>query len=289
VLLTAENSFGAITNAALTINITAPAVVVMPPDGGNEVVVEPEVPPGTPDVTLTFDTVAPGGGETTVAVIDPETTPELAPEPPANFQVVLSDGGVPLYYDIHTTADFGGNPVSICFNYAGVDFGGQTPRLFHYVNGEWVDITTSVDTVTQTLCGETTSFSTFAIFSSTTPFRTATGFYAPVSPIVDFVNSAKAGSTVPLKFDVYLNGVEKTDTTGITFTVTSSQCTASAEDPVDFVSSGNTSLRYEDGQFVQNWKTPREPGCYTVRVLLDEDGPAGEPAVVLLTTKFSLK
>jgi hypothetical protein len=47
-----------------------------------------------------------------------------------------------MYYDISTTADFGGNPVTICFNVAGVDFGDLTPRLFHYVKrrvGEYHD------------------------------------------------------------------------------------------------------------------------------------------------------
>jgi CO dehydrogenase/acetyl-CoA synthase gamma subunit (corrinoid Fe-S protein) len=43
------------------------------------------------------------------------------------------------------------------------------------------------------------------------------------------------------------------------------------EDPVDFTTSGNTSLRYDttEGRFIQNWKTPKTPGCYLVKVTGD--------------------
>jgi hypothetical protein len=252
------------------------------------VTVEPDVPAGTPDVSLTFDTVS-SGGETTVAVIDPETTPELAPEPPGNFEVVLTDGGVPLYYDITTTATIIG-PTTICFSYAGVDFGGQTPRLFHYVNGAWVDITTSVDTVAQTLCGATSSFSPFAIFKSTAAFVTAKGFYAPVSPVADYVNTAKAGSTIPLKFNVTVNGAQKTTTTGLLFSVAqvaSSVCSTAPQDQVDYVTIGDTNLRYDtiEQKFIQNWKLPKSAGCVLARITYKD----ADQEVLLLSAKFSLK
>jgi hypothetical protein len=37
---------------------------------------------------------------------------------------------------------------------------------------------------------------------------------------------------------------------------------------VDFTTTGSTSLRYDTsgGTFVQNWKTPKAPGCYVVRM-----------------------
>lgn len=287
VLLTAGNSFGGSTDAVLTIAVSAPAIVFVPP--GNDVTVEPEVPAGTPEVTLTFDNVGLGGGETTVAVIDPETTPDLAPEPPGNFEIVLTDGGVPLYYDISTTAPITG-PITICFSYAGVDFGGQTPRLFHYENGMWVDITTSVNEATQTLCGETTSFSPFAIFKSTAAYVSATGFYAPISPLAGFVNSAKAGSTIPLKFNATVNGAEKTDTTGLFFSITqvaASVCSFSPQDQVDYVTIGDTNLRYDAQakQFIQNWKLPRTAGCVIARITYKD----ADQEVLLLTAKFSLE
>ncbi len=287
-LLTGENSFGLSTDATFTINVSAPAIVVVPE--GENVTVEPDVPTGTPDVALTFDSVETGGATTvTVAVIDPETTPELAPTPPGNFEIVLTDGGVPLYYDISVTGPISG-PTTICFSYAGVDFGGQTPRLFHYVDTTWIDITTSVDTTTQTLCGETTTFSPFGIFKSTTKFVSKSGFYAPVSPIPDYVNTVKAGSTIPLKFNVTLDGVEKTTTTGLSFSVAAvaaSVCSISPQDQVDYVTAGDTSLRYDESAkvFIQNWKLPKAAGCVVARITYKD----AEQEVLLLSATFSLK
>ena len=226
---------------------------------GSNVIIQPEVPAGAPPIGLTFGAVT-QAGETSVTVIDPTTTPD-APLPPSGF--VLGDP--PIYYDIETTATFTGE-VTVCLNYTGATFGAGTPRLFHFTGSVWTDITTSVDTVNNVICGLTSSFSPFAIFVS--PI-TRTGFYAPVSSVAGAVNTVKGGSTVPLKFNVYVNGVEKTDTTGLTFGMWAVACSNSgAEDPVDFTTTGGTSLRYDAaaGAFVQNWKTPKAPGCYFVRM-----------------------
>jgi len=82
-------------------------------------------------------------------------------------------------------------------------------------------------------------------------------------------NAAKGGSTIPLKFNLYAGGVEKTSTSDISgfSAIKLSACaTGSGEDLVDFVTSGSTALRYDttDRQFVQNWKTPTVSGetCY---------------------------
>lgn len=285
VLLVAGNSFGLSANAVLTIAISAPAVVVVPP--GENVTVEPEVPADTPPLTLTFDQVGHEGIEVTVAMIDPDTAPEPAPEPPTNFKVVVTESGVPLYYDISTPTGSAG-PTTICFSFAVADLDGETPHLFHYVNGEWVDITTSVMTspngLTITLCGTATSFSPFAVFTTPAPFVSVAGFYAPVSPLAGFVNTVKAGSTVPLKFNIYLNGVEKTDVNGLIFSQQSSTCVLTLEDPVDLTTTGNTALTYDTTarQFVQRWKTPSGRGqCYVVTVSLD--------GTALLTASFKLK
>ena len=58
--------------------------------------------------------------------------------PPGNVAVA----GV--VYEVTTTATYEGL-ITLCFSYAGIDFGEATPRLFHYENNAWVDITTSVD------------------------------------------------------------------------------------------------------------------------------------------------
>ena len=95
------------------------------------------------------------------------------------------------------------------------------------------------------------------------------GFYKPVD--MGMLNTVKAGSTVPLKFEVFLNGVERTDTTAIQgFSVRTLSCTTAAvleEAPIEMTSTGGTSLRYDTtgGQFIQNWQTPKVAGaCYRV-------------------------
>ena len=207
---------------------------------------------GTP-VTIQFETVT-GGGTTTLEVIDPAAVP-ADQALPSGFTL----GDPPVYFEITTTATFSG-PVTVCFSYAGVTFPGGAPRLLHFDDAldTWVDITTTVDAATSTVCGLTSTFSPFAIASSQT---THSGFAAPVSPVGGFQNAVKGGSTVPLKFNLFINGTEKTDTGGLLFSVVEVGCYASAgETPVSFLTTGGTSLRYTGGQFVQNWKTPQAAG-----------------------------
>jgi hypothetical protein len=111
------------------------------------------------------------------------------------------------------------------------------------------------------------------------------GFYAPVgvansiftaAPVTapttnpgEMWNTAKGGSTVPLKFNIYAGSVEKTSLSDITSFRTSklSNCSGGiGDDPVDITSTGNTSLRYDTTamQWIQNWKTPTASSdtCY---------------------------
>jgi len=99
-----------------------------------------------------------------------------------------------------------------------------------------------------------------------------TGFYPPVD-MNNVVNIVKGGSTVPLKFNVYnCNNVEITSTSyivGQSATVAEYNCNASPPDQVtiDVTNTGNTALRYDGNQFIQNWQTPNNKGhCYVVRV-----------------------
>src|SRR5439155_376667 len=121
-----------------------------------------------------------------------------------------------------------------------------------------------------------TDSKTFAIASAT--WRLS-GFYQPVTMTTGatpIYNTVKGGSTVPLKFNIYAGGVEQKLTSAVkAFRVMSGACTGqSYEDPVDVVSTGGTSLRYDatGAQFVQNWQTPKPAGqCYLV-VMTARDG-----------------
>jgi hypothetical protein len=133
------------------------------------------------------------------------------------------------------------------------------------------------------ICGATTTLSPFAVLVS---HVVRTGFYAPVNPMAGFLNTVKGGSTVPLKFDVAVNGVEQTTTAGLQMIQQVIPCDGSApEDPVEPTAvTGGTTLRYDTtaGQFIQNWKVPKTPGCYMVRLATSQDGLA-------LTARFKVK
>jgi hypothetical protein len=86
-------------------------------------------------------------------------------------------------------------------------------------------------------------------------------------------NTAKGGSTVPLKFNVFAESVEKTSTSDIkSFTQQQlNNCVAGdGDEPVEITTTGGTSLRYDltDKQFIQNWKTPTvsNESCYRASV-----------------------
>lgn len=126
---------------------------------GRNIVAQPaDAATGSTPVTLTFDEVT-QAGNTTVTSIPP------GPSPPG-----FTLGIPPVSYEIATTATFSGK-VSVCVSYAGVSFGGSPPQLYHYENGTPVDVTTSVDTVNQIICGRVSSFSPFAVLAKvdTTP------------------------------------------------------------------------------------------------------------------------
>lgn len=133
--------------------------------------------------------------------------------------------------------------------------------------------TTTVGCTATDAAGNTTSssFTITVTYVPPPPTITRSGFYSPVKA---GVNDQKGGSTVPLKFNVTVNGVAKTDTAGLAFSLTKINCsTGAAVGSAPFTMTGGTALRYEDGQFIANWKTPSDPGaCYVVTMTTAADG-----------------
>jgi hypothetical protein len=89
---------------------------------------------------------------------------------------------------------------------------------------------------------------------------------------------------VPLKFNVTIEGIEKKTTDGLQFTVQTISCDSTAPlDPADFTVAAETSLRYDatTGNFIQNWKVPKIPGCYMVRMATED--------ALALTARFKVK
>lgn len=128
-------------------------------------------------------------------------------------------------------------------------------------------------TVTATATDKAGNVST-ATSTYTVRNMTSTGYYQPVD-MGGVYNVVKGGSTVPLKFNVLIDGVQQTDVAVVkSFTTTKIACVSGAgTDDVEIVTTGGTSLRYDvsGAQFVQNWKTPVGAGtCYRATATLQD-------------------
>jgi hypothetical protein len=97
---------------------------------------------------------------------------------------------------------------------------------------------------------------------------TLSGFYPPID-MNGVLNVAKSGSTIPLKFEIFVGGTELTDIASIK-SITSALITCDTKLPSGeeaLLPTGGTVLRYalDEGQFIFNWATPTTPAtCYRV-------------------------
>jgi hypothetical protein len=117
-------------------------------DGGGTIIFANVTAPGTVSVT-------------TLAVTAP---------PPGGFTIIGLSGST-IAIDITTTVAFTGT-VQICVTYdeTGIDPGLEPfLQLRHFVGGTWVDITSSLDTTANIICGVTDSLSPFAVMAGPAP------------------------------------------------------------------------------------------------------------------------
>lgn len=140
--------------------------------------------------TLSFSSVTQAGNTT-------ETVSGTGAPPPAGFKL----GTPPTYFDLSTTASYSG-PITVCINYGGISFGNQSKlRLFHFENGGWVNVTTTLNTSTMMICGGVTSLSPFGVFE----YEYSAAVQAPIAADGSSVFNANRG-VVPVKFTATLNG-----------------------------------------------------------------------------------
>ena len=131
--------------------------------------------------------------------------------------------------------------------------------------GTGVGTHTLVATARDLAGNTTTSKRTYVV----SPWRLS-GFHRPVD-MGGVVNVVKAGSTVPLTFEVFAGGTELTSTDVVTG-LRARPVGCSADDPADDVEttlSSATGLSYDEvaGVYHDNWKTPRgATGCFEVVV-----------------------
>lgn len=238
---------------------------------GRDVTVQPLIAlarpgqaPVTTTVSITFASVA-VPGDTSVTVED--DPPTGAPPSPDGFKV----GEPPVYYQVSTTAVFSG-PITLCISWLdGQFFNEDAIRLFHHEGGAWVDVTTSLNALTNTVCGVAMSFSAFAMFETAYDFD---GFFQPVgNPPTR--NVVRAGAAVPIKFSLGKDyGLDVFDAAF----PKSAPSACDAVTPVDFIEQtltpGASSLTFDDasGIYTYVWKTEKvwAGSCRTLTVRLND-------------------
>lgn len=146
IVITATNVTGSAALPAFSITVSQAESTTVP--AGTNVRVTPSA-----GASLTFSNVSNGR---TVSII-----PSTVPTASANFRVITGSS-----YNITSTATFSGN-ITVCLSYSDAALADKNNesgiKLFHYNNPNWANITTSVDTVNNIVCGTTTSLSPFAL------------------------------------------------------------------------------------------------------------------------------
>ena len=220
------------------------------------------VVPGT-SVIVNFSEVT-SSGITTV------TSSESGTQPPTGFSL----GNPPVYFDITTTATLSPDClITVCIKYTGTVFDNESRlRLYHQApGGELENITTSLDTINDIICGVSSSLSPFVPLEASFQF---VGFFDPVQTGPGVVNLAYAGKAIPLKWkliDKY--GAFISDLSAVTGTrYQQTECSGNAwfNDIDEALGSGNSGLHYDftSNQYVYSWKTTKNMSgnCYRLNV-----------------------
>ncbi len=126
--------------------VTIDRSVISPVEPGTDVVVEP-----TQEVSMTFPEVTQTEEVTVIELVNPA--------PPANFKV-LGGSSFDIEYSGTVTS-----LVTVCIDYDenAVDGVESDLKLLHWADPNWEDISTSLDTINNVICGETDSFSPFMV------------------------------------------------------------------------------------------------------------------------------
>jgi hypothetical protein len=107
------------------------------------------------------------------------------------------------------------------------------------------------------------------------------GFYHPVDMTI--TNTAKAGQTVPLKFEMFeaVSGDERTNVSDVKTFTQKVMCGTftPTEDAIEEYSSGSTSLRHDGSQFIFNWQTPKSGAGSCFRVTMSPNDTSSNAIV----------
>ena len=237
---------------------------------GDDVVVKVPEEPKKISATVKFEQVT-ESGKTTLEVIPLEVPPPSGFKPVDPVEV----------YEIKTTAKYTGQ-IEICFDYSGLKVAKEENlKLFHNENGQWMDITTSLEKENKTICGVVSSLSAFALFELDVE---AEGFQEPLAALVPSGEDPplpdvafKKGRTLPLKLQLFAGDRLLTDADVVAPKIVGLIRTGDAI-PIDMydLDSGQANdsgpyFRFSDGQWVYNLGTKRlSSGTYKITLELPD-------------------
>jgi uncharacterized delta-60 repeat protein len=211
------------------------------------------------DVTTTFSTVG-TAGTTSVSIIDPNWAGQL----PSGYQIA----GANLAFEVYTTASYSG-PITICFSVPSLDpaiF--AAARVLHNSGSGLVDVTSSKDASTQTICATVSSLSPFVI--ALPPYKAIV--QQPINADGSSVFNVKRGG-VPVKFTLTSNGGATCllPPATISLTRTAGAVLGSIEESTYLLSSDSGSNFRRDGcQYIYNLSTGSlGTGTYKVNISIN--------------------
>lgn len=228
--------------------------IINTPEGQDVPVAPTDSTTNTSPVSLTFSNVE-TGGTTTLA------TSTSGPAEPAGFSL----GEPETFYDLNTTAEFTGT-IEVCIDYSGVSFIDESAlQLFHFDGADWVNVTSSLDTVNDIICGTVTSLSLFAILEPAFVAQVGSPINADGSSVFD----ANRG-VVPVKFTLTVGGAASCQLPPATISLTrTAGAVVGQVNESDYLmnSDSGSNFRITDCQYHYNLSTSSlGPGTYRVDV-----------------------
>jgi uncharacterized delta-60 repeat protein len=227
----------------------------VPTPTGNNVSVNEGAVGSASNVTATFGTVS-QAGSTSVSVIDPNWAGQL----PSGFQIA----GPNLAFEVYTTSSYT-SPVTVCFTLSSLD---NTMRVLHNNGNGLVDVTSSIDTTTNTICAMVPSLSPFVIARLTFSAHVQ----QPINADGSSVFTVRRG-VVPVKFTLTQNGTATCalPPATIALTRTSGGTTGAIDESVYSGSADNGSnFRIDSCQYVYNLNSGAlGVGTYRVDIIIN--------------------
>jgi hypothetical protein len=247
--------------------------------------------PASLDVTITYDgsaTAPSAAGEYAVEVTIDDANYEGA----TSGTLVIAKAGQTISFPTIASKKFGDAP----FTVSATSDSGLTVSITATgacsISGATVTISgAGTCTVTASQTGDSNYKAAAEAVQNVTVDKatwTVKGFYQPLDGN-GVVNTAKGGSTIPVKFEVFQGDTEITDPSKVKILVQSTTCaTGAATDEVEEIVAGTSGLRYDptSGQFIYTWKAPKSTGtCYKLSVAAtgtNEEIPGTPSALVKL-------